>query len=258
MKNMNLVLDIGNTNIIFGFYKESRLLSSWRFQSDTLKTEDEYYAMIKVIAADRELDLKKIKITAMSSVVPELTNTFLHLIEKYLDCSCINVNAYTDLGLKFPVPDPGFIGSDLIVNAYSAINKYKENCIICDFGTATTIQLISKKGFFYGTAIIPGVITSTETLFKKASQLSGIKIKETPKIIGTNTEDALLAGILKGNSLMTDGFIDKIKEEYKNLTDIKVIATGGIAKLICKYTTKVDFVDPFLTLEGLNRVCNRN
>jgi len=254
--DITLVTDIGNTNIVIGVYRENILLQSWRLKTDTTRTEDEYFSTLKTLTSGCDFSLKEVKICGLSSVVPELSKTFLHLFDKYFKCKFINVNAYTKLGLTFATEDPGFIGADLIVNAYAAWKKYNTNCIICDFGTATTIQLVDHQGFFHGTAIIPGIMTSASSLFNKASLLSQISFESTDLLIGTNTRDALLAGIISGNNLMVDAFIRKLKQRYGYLGDIKAIATGGIAKLICSNSEEIEVIDQNLTLDGLKIICD--
>ncbi|MCD6176890.1 MAG: type III pantothenate kinase [Candidatus Cloacimonetes bacterium] len=255
MKNINMVIDIGNTHIVMGFYSNTEILYSWRLNTDKAKTEDEYFSIIKQLTDDRKLILSQINKVAISSVVPELTRIFFHLTKKYLKCDVEIVNAYSELGLKFPVEDPGFIGADLIVNAFAAMSKYNANCIICDFGTATTIQLVGKNGYFFGSIIAPGVITSAKNLFDSTALLSNIQLKKPEHLLGTTTTNALLSGIITGNSFMLDGFIKAIKKEYKYLCPIKTIATGGIAELICKDSKEIDIIDKNLTLGGLNLIC---
>ncbi len=255
MKNINMVVDIGNTHIVMGFYSNTKCLYTWRLNTDKAKTEDEYFSVIKQLAADRKLTLSQINKSTISSVVPEITRIFSHLIKKYLKCNFEIINAYSDLGLKFPMEDPGFIGSDLVVNAFSAITKYKTNCIICDFGTATTIQLVGKNGQFFGTIITPGVITSAKNLFDSTALLSNVQLQKPKNLLGMNTTDALLSGIITGNSVMLDGFIKALKKEYGNLGSITTIATGGIAELICNDSKEIDIIDKNLTLDGLNLIC---
>jgi len=255
MKSINMVIDIGNSHTVMGFYSQSEYQYSWRLNTEKEKTEDEYFSIIGQLAKDRNLKLHQINKVAISSVVPEITRIFSHLITKYIQCKVIIVNAYSDLGLEFQVDDPGFIGSDLVVNAYAAKEKYKANCIVCDLGTATTIQLIGKDGHFFGTAITPGVITSAKNLFASTALLSNVQLDKPKYLLGTNTTDALLSGIITGNSLMLDGFIRALKKEYEHIGQITSIATGGIAELICKDSNEIDIIDKNLTLDGLNLIC---
>jgi type III pantothenate kinase len=255
MKKYNLVIDIGNTHIVLGIYENYTLLHSWRLRTDQLRTEDEYFSILKTLAQNNKIDLQNIAICSLSSVVPNLTRSFNHLVNKYFKTEIIIADGNLDLGLSFPIKNPEFIGADLIVNAFAAKEKYKKNCIICDFGTATTIQFAGKDGYFFGTIIAPGVSTSASKLFEKASLLSNIELSSPEKLLGTTTKEALLSGIVRGNALMIDGFINEIKNEYKNYTDIISIATGGLSKLIGNSSKEIDIVDPTLTLDGLNRIC---
>lgn len=257
MEKLNFVLDIGNTHIVAGLYSDAEIVFSFRLASDRLKTEDEYFATISSLLQQAKITHERISQAAICSVVPDLTRVFNHLLKKYFQCKMYIVNSNSSLGITYPMADPGFIGADLVVNAYAAQHKYKKNCIVCDLGTATTIQLIGKDGYFWGTIIAPGVITSASHLFSKASKLANIKLEKPGNTLGITTEDALLSGIITGNAIMLDGFIKKIKEDHKELGDIISIATGGIAELICSSSSEIDIVDKNLTLDGLNIYCNQ-
>ncbi len=253
MKKYNLAIDIGNTHIVLGIFLNDELIDSKRIGTDRLKTEDEYYVIIANLL-DNIVKPSEISKVILSSVVPPLTRVFDHLINKYLKINSIIVSSKTQLGLRFPMKNPEFIGADLLVNAFAAKELYKRNVVICDLGTATTIQLVGKDGFFYGTAITPGIVTSADSLFNKASLLSNIRLEKPKKLIGTNTKDALLSGIIRGHAYSIDGFIEDIKKEYNDLKDILVIATGGMADMIFKLSKNIDKVDKNLTLTGLNLI----
>jgi type III pantothenate kinase len=246
-----LVIDIGNTHIVLGLYVNEELLQTWRFRSDPLATADEYYSRFISLKESLSQNIAQFTTCIIASVVPELTRIFTHLVQKYLHCPFQIVHAGLPLGLKFLVPDPSFIGADLLVNAYLAKEKYASHCIVIDFGTATTLQLVGKEGTFYGSIIAPGVMTSAATLFNKAALLSAVELEEPEQILGTNTKDALLAGIVTGHALMVDGLISRIRSDYAYLGDIKTIATGGISSLICRQTNAIEILDKTLTLEGL-------
>ncbi|HNW99793.1 MAG TPA: type III pantothenate kinase [Candidatus Cloacimonadota bacterium] len=252
-----LVIDIGNTHIVLGVYEESELIQTWRVKTDDQKTADEYYSLFKSLKESIPQQIAQFHNCILASVVPELTRIFSHMISKYWLGKLIVVNAESPLGLTFLVPEPSFIGADLLVNAFIAKEKYLTHCIICDFGTATTIQLVGKDGTFYGTVIAPGVMTSASTLFSKAALLSSIELEKPRKTIGTSTKDALLSGIVTGHALMVDGLIRKIRQEFSSLGEIKAIATGGISSLICQECKEIDLIDKTLTLEGLYRISCR-
>jgi type III pantothenate kinase len=255
MKRNNFVLDIGNSHIVAAVFQNSKMLRSWRFATD--KTKDEYGVIINSFFSNLNLEIQQIDRAAISSVVPVLTGVFEKMFTEAGIEKITLVSAYTPLGLRFPMSDPGFVGADLVVNAFAAKEKYQQNCIVCDFGTATTMQLVGKDGFFYGTVIMPGVMISATRLFDKAALLTNIDLEAPTTLLGTNTQDSLLSGIIRGNAFMIDGFIRKIKEEHSNLKPIKVIATGGISQLICQQSEEIDEIDENLTLTGLNRICER-
>ncbi len=256
MKNFDLMIDIGNTHIVLGLYEQGSLSFSWRLNSNKNKTEDEYYVFLNELFKSREINIKDIKRCAVSSVVPKLSRVFNHLIEKYISIKTVFVSGFTDLGIELTV-DPSVVGPDLIVNAYAAWKKYGKNTIVCDLGTATTIQLTGEDGKFYGTIIAPGVVSSAENLFSTASLLSNIQLKQPKVLLGTNTEEALLSGIVSGNAYMVDSFIKKIKEEHKQMQDVITIATGGISTLIAGQSSQIDVIDKTLTLDGLAMICDK-
>ena len=252
MKKHILVLDIGNTTIYIGLYIRERLARTWRIASDRGKTADEYFAIINTLLRaytdDKDIDIDAI---AVSSVSPMIGKSIAMMIEQHFETPFIFVDGNTTLGLKFGKADPNRIGADLIVNAYSAMKKYETNCIVCDFGTATTIQLIGVEGTFYGTAILPGLMTAAQKLFDTAALLKNIYLESPKELLGTNTIDSLQSGIVRGHAYSVDGFITDIKKKYKHIGNIRTIATGGIAKLVATNSKKIDVVDESLTLEGL-------
>ncbi len=252
---MNFVIDIGNSNIVLGIYCEDELRFHWRIETGKLETADSYYNKINTLFSKEQISFNSISRIAISSVVPQLTEVFEVLFEQYFECPKIIVTASSKLGLTFPVSNPDYIGSDLIVNAYAAWQKYNKNCIICDLGTATTIQLVGKNGFYHGYVIAPGVNISAEALYSLTSQLPEIVLTEPDNILGNNTKDAMMSGIVTGNRLALDGFIGEIKKEYQHLGDISVIATGGIAEVICNNSDEVDVIDNYLLIDGLNLIC---
>ncbi len=262
---MLLVSDIGNSNINFGIY-DNKLISTWRVHTYQERTSTEYFILLKSILQENKVNLSDITDFIISSVVPHLDPIFEEMAVSYLKVQPVFVSYDMPLGLTFHnVPDPSVIGADLLVNATSAFYKYKKNCIVVDLGTATTIQLVSSKGEFLGTAIAPGVLTSAKQLFKKAAKLQDISINiNIPKlsIIGQNTYSSLLSGIIWGNSLMIDGFIKKIKQDYKSPDksgsgEFIAIATGGMTPLIYKHCSEIDILDKNLTLDGLHIIYQR-
>lgn len=247
---MILTIDIGNTNIVCGVYQGDNLIWHTRFKTDRNRTSDEYYALISTLKKET-FSFSIINKIAIASVVPDMTRMWQHMIEKYFDSKAIIVNGYSPLGLTFAVEDPSFIGADLITNAYAAWKKYSSSCIIVDFGTATTIQVVSAEGKFLGAIIAPGIKTASAELFDRAALLSEIELTTPEHTLGTNTKDALLSGIIRGHAFMTESFIKQINIEYSDDSPFKAIATGGIADLITPLIPSIDILDKTLTLDGL-------
>lgn len=249
-----LAIDAGNTNVVFAIYQNNQLIHSFSVETKKHNCYD-YYA--EIIAEISKYPIQII-CSAISSVVPEITEQIMHLIEDKFSIKCHYLDHNSSLGLTFDMPDSSHLGSDLVVNAYAAHQKYTENCIICDLGTATTIQLVSSEGVFHGAAILPGIKLSNECLWQKASKLKPIDLEKPESILGKTTKDALLSGILNGHKFVLAGFIAKIKNEYKNLGNFKTIATGGLAKLVCEEMSSIDLTDSHLLLDGLNLFCMEN
>lgn len=244
-----LAVDIGNTNITCGIFRDGILRASSRYHSSMLRTADEYYSLMSPLLEGGNASM--VTRVAMASVVPELTRVWQHLFQKYFSARVCNITALSPLGISFKVPDPSFIGADLVVNAFSAWKKYNRSCVIVDLGTATTIQFISSKGSFEGTAIAPGLRTGAINLFEKAALLSGIELTTPPVLLGVNTRDALLSGIVQGHAFMVESFVKKVKGHYFDHPDALTILTGGIADLIKPLVPSADIVDKSLTLDGL-------
>lgn len=247
---MTLVVDIGNTNIVCGIYRDSLLVWHARFKTDRGRTSDEYFASLIALKAE-VWTVSEITQISLASVVPELTRIWQHLFQKYFNASIYNITGYTPLGLSYNVSDPGFIGADLIINAFAAWKKYRTACIICDFGTATTIQYVTAQGRFMGTVIAPGIRTAAAQLFDKAALLSEIELSMPSSLLGTNTKDAMLSGIITGHALMIESFVFRLRKEFASHNPITAIATGGIADMLMPMLPSIDVLDKVLTLEGL-------
>jgi len=251
-----LVVDIGNSNIVCAIYMKGKSVWTARLTSFKENTSDEYYVLLSKLLESTtlsevyKLGLKDIPYIALGSVVPELTRIWKHLFSKYLQAKVYEINALSPLGISFRVDNPAFIGADLIANAYAAWQKYRTSSIIIDLGTATTIELISKEGRFEGAIIAPGMKTGAESLFLKAAKLYEIELVPPPVLLGLNTTEAMLSGIVNGHSFMLDTFTAKIKEQYSDLKPFQTILTGGMSSLISPFLSGLDTVDKGLTMDG--------
>ena len=254
---MLLVFDVGNTNMVLGVYEGKKLLKDWRISTDKEKTSDEYGVLINNLFQFDELNLKDVKDVIISSVVPNVMHSLENFSIKYCKKQPLIVGPGVKTGLNIKYDNPKQVGADRIVNAVAGIEKYGTPLIIIDFGTATTFCAISEKGEYLGGTIAPGIKISSEALFQRASKLPRVELAKPGMAICKNTVSAMQSGIIYGYVGLVDKIIDMMKMELKN-KDVKVIATGGLSSLIASETDRIDFVDKFLTLEGLRMIYDKN
>jgi len=253
---MLLVIDIGNTNIVFGVYEDDALINHWRLSTSIQKTVDEYAILLNSLLYFEKIKLNQIDSAVISCVVPPLLIPFEIICRKYVGIRPILVEPGIKTGMPILYENPSELGADRIVNAISGYEKYKRALIIVDFGTATTFDYITPKGEYVGGAIAPGIMISLEALFERASKLPRVELIKPKSIIGKNTVYAMQSGIIYGYVSLVDGIVKRMKEEVK--TDPYIIATGGLASLIYKESETIDEVDEFLTLRGLKMLYERN
>lgn len=253
---MIFVLDVGNTNIVLGVFENNKLKHHWRIETDRSKTEDEFGMLIKALFNHAEINLKDIDGVIISSVVPPIMFVLERMCHKYFDIKPLVVGPGIKTGLNIKSDNPKEVGADRIVNAVAGIHYYGAPLIIVDFGTAITFCYIDKDSRYLGGLISPGINISTEALYTKASKLPRIEIARPRSIVGKNTIDAMQAGIYFGYVGQVEGIVGRIKMHYS--VNVKVVATGGLAKLIAEECKIIDTVDPFLTLKGLNLIYYKN
>jgi type III pantothenate kinase len=252
---MLLVLDVGNTNTTLGLYNEDKLTHSWRLTSERQRTVDEYGIMCRSLLHLCDLDSDAITDIAVSSVVPPLDFTLFKMAEIYFNATPLFVSA-KNAGMPLLIDNPAEVGSDRIVNAVAAYEKYGGASIIVDFGTATNFDVISNNGEYMGGVICPGIQISADALFQRAARLYRVDIRHPEKVIGTNTTACVQSGLYWGSIGLVDGILEKMIEELGDKT--RVIATGGLAPLIGKGSRLIEAVDQDLTLEGLRLIYQRH
>jgi type III pantothenate kinase len=252
---MILVIDVGNTNMVLGLYENEQLTYHWRLASNRAQTADEYGMQVLALFRHVDIDVRDISGIIISSVVPPLMFVLEQLCSKYLHHQPMIVNSNLQTGLDLQIDQPAELGADRIVNAVAAIEKYGFPVIIVDFGTATTVCYINELGQYMGGAIAPGIGISTEALYQKAAKLPRVELAVPPRPIAQNTIQAMQAGIIYGFAGQVDGIVERMMSVAP--TKPKVVATGGLAEMIAKQSRTIEQIDPFLTLDGLRIIYNR-
>ncbi|MFC1731254.1 type III pantothenate kinase [candidate division KSB1 bacterium] len=247
---MLLAVDIGNTNVVLGLLKNGQTKFRWRLDSQSRRTEDEWYVLLRTLFRNEKLEITDISGVAISSVVPSLTPIFRILSKKYLNCEPLIITSDLDLDIAIKYDDPASVGADRLCNATAGYEKYGGPLIIIDFGTATTFDVISKNGEYLGGVISPGLETAARHLHTLAAKLPSVELQFPDKIIATNTEKSIQAGVMYSTIASVNGLIDLIREELHEKG--MVIATGGIGALIIKKTDKIEAYEPDLTLIGMD------
>jgi type III pantothenate kinase len=248
---MLLALDIGNTEITIGLFRGDTLSAHWRLTTNPDRTSDEWGAAVGAFLLQAGHSPNEVRAVCLASVAPQVTQSLVKGLEITTGQRPVTIDPRSSLPITLDVDEPMSVGADRIVNALAALSIFHTDTVVVDFGTATTFDCVTGDGRFIGGAIMPGLRTSADQLTKRAAKLPATELAPPERAIGRRTEDCIRAGVLFGAADAVDGMITRIRREWPNGNQPKVVATGGLATIVTPFTTMVDAVDPDLTLRGL-------
>ncbi|MGO5052866.1 type III pantothenate kinase [Lachnospiraceae bacterium LCP25S3_G4] len=254
---MLLAIDVGNTNITIGIFDAEELLAKFRLTTKQPRTSDEYGISLCELIEHKGYEVSDIDAVIIASVVPDIMHSLTNSIKKYFAQNPLIVSAGIKTGIKIVTDNPRETGADRIVDAVAAFELYGGPVIVVDFGTATTHDLIGEKGEFLAGVTSPGIRTSARALWSGAAMLPEIEIKKPDSILAKNTITSMQAGLVYGYIGQTEFIVNAMKKA-SGLEHIKVVATGGLGKIIANETEVIDIYDPTLTLVGLQLIYEKN
>ena len=251
-----VLVDVGNTNTVFGVYRGDELIESFRLTTDSERTADEYGSLLLPLFLRGGIDPTQAEAVVISSVVPPLHLTLDHLARRYFGKKPLFIEPGVRTGMPIRYDNPAEVGADRIVNAVAARERFGAPVVVVDFGTATTFDVVNAAGEYVGGIIAPGIMISAEALFAHASRLYRVDVKRPTELVGSNTAAAMQAGIYYGYVGLVDGILERLMAEIPGIKT--VVATGGQADLIATGSKYIREVDPLLTLVGLKLIYQKN
>jgi type III pantothenate kinase len=251
-----LTIDVGNTNTVLGVHQGPDLRVHWRLTTRREQTTDEYGILVRNLFATSGLDPREVEGVALASVVPPLTSVLVALSRQYLSRDPLVVEADVPTGMPILYEPAGDVGADRIVNGVAAFASYGGPVIVVDFGTATTLDVVTRDGAYMGGVICPGVGISADALFQRAARLPRVDVRKPARVIGRSTVGSIQSGLYFGYAAMVEGILGRIRAELQE--PARVVATGGLAETLAGEIPSIEVVDPVLTLTGLRLIWERN
>jgi type III pantothenate kinase len=253
-----LTADVGNTEIVVGVFDGHALRHTWRLSTRPERTSDELALQLAGFLEHRSLDLRS-DVTGMciASVVPDVTSSFREMASSYLSFTPVIVGPGTKTGVPVLTDNPREVGADRVVNTLAAFTRYGGPAVVVDFGTGTNFDVVSVKGEFLGGVIAPGLQISAGALFGRTARLTRVDLQPPRSPIGTSTVEAIQSGLIYGTAGEVDAIVTRIRDEL-HAPDATVVATGGLAPVVIPHCRTIDHHEPWLTLEGLRLVFEKN
>jgi type III pantothenate kinase len=247
-----LAIDVGNTQTVFGLFEPGgELRRHWRLATERTRSGDELGALYGSF-----IDFSVVQGVALASTVPQLNRSYEEFAREYVKAELLELGPGVKTGVPVRYDDPREVGPDRIANAVAAVDRYGSPCIVVDFGTSTNFDVVSPEGEYMGGVLAPGIEVSMDALFARAARLFKVDFAEPETVIGKNTASSLQSGLVYGFAGQVDGIVERIRGELG--VEAQTVATGGLADLIVPHARTLKTIDPFLTLEGVRLVWERN
>jgi len=253
---MLLVVDIGNTHTAFGLFEGDSLRFDWRMETRSERTADELAAAMRGLFELEGLDMRRVDAAIISSVVPPATLPMEGLLARYFKLTPLLVGPGMKTGMPVLYENPRDLGADRIVNAVAAYARFPQGAIVVDFGTATTLDVVTARGEYAGGIIVPGLLISADALYRATAKLPRVEIARPKSVVGTNTVASIQSGLVFGYAGMIDALVGRIRAELAYSP--KVVATGGLGALVARESAAIEEYDDLLTLRGLKLLHERN
>ncbi len=248
---MLLTLDIGNTEITVGLFEADLLQAHWRLTTNPDRTPDEWGSALGAFIIQAGHSPNEVRAVCLASVAPSVTQSVVDGVARITGCTSVSIDSRSDLPIRLDVDEPLSVGADRIVNVLAAVELFRKDTIVVDFGTATTFDCVTADARFIGGVIMPGLRTAADQLTRRTAKLPATELRAPPHVIGRRTEECIQSGVLYGTVDAVDGIVRRIRAEWPDGGTPGVVATGGLASVIAPLSTTIERTDPQLTLQGL-------